>query len=100
MNGTSKFQWSMFSPNREEQVVVRSDDPVEWAENIEIAKKVLPKVAFPNDTGNTATVGQPEAPTCKAHNKPMRNGKYGWFCATKLENGGWCKEKPPVEYAR
>jgi hypothetical protein len=89
------------SPDRSEQVVVRSDDEVEWAELIEIAKKQLPKVGFPNDVGAPqATVGQQEPPICKVHNKPFRKGKYGWFCATKLEDGSWCKQHPPVEYAR
>jgi hypothetical protein len=106
MSDYAKFQWSMFSPDgRSEQVVVRSDDAVEWAENIDIAKKQLPKVGFPNDSGNQATVGQPEAPTCSVHNKPMRNGPYGWFCATntnpdKTGKPMWCKEKPPIEFAR
>jgi hypothetical protein len=34
-----------------------------------------------------------EAPLCKIHNKPMRSGQFGWFCATKDAQGEWCKEK-------
>ena len=99
-----RFQWSKFSPDgRSEQVVVRGDDEVQWAEDIKKAKAILPQVAFPNDEGPIATkpeVSQEKAPMCKVHNKPMRMGKYpgSWFCATPVgeENGKkiWCKEKP------
>ena len=37
-------------------------------------------------------------PTCPLHHKPMRVGKNGThYCATKLDDGSWCKEKPPVQ---
>ena len=37
-------------------------------------------------------------PQCKIHNKPLKQGKYGWYCATLLgENPdgtkNWCKFK-------
>ena len=41
-----------------------------------------------------------EIPICKIHQKPMREGKFGWYCATKDAQGQWCKEKftpPPVQ---
>lgn len=31
---------------------------------------------------------------CPVHKKEFRLGKYGYYCATKLEDGSWCKEKP------
>jgi len=34
---------------------------------------------------------------CPTHKKEFRDGKFGQFCATKLEDGGWCKEKPPKD---
>lgn len=34
-------------------------------------------------------------PLCPVHNKPMRPGsKGGYFCATKLDDGSWCKARP------
>jgi hypothetical protein len=103
------FQWSRFSPDgRSEQVVVRGDDAAQWAEDIKVAKDVLPKAlvkAFPDDEpgkpiAQAKDEGESKAPICKVHNKPMRMGKYpgSWFCATPIgeENGKkiWCKEKP------
>jgi hypothetical protein len=32
-------------------------------------------------------------PVCPVHGKPMREGKFGYFCATKDAAGNWCKEK-------
>ena len=32
-------------------------------------------------------------PVCPVHQRPMRDGKFGFFCATKLPDGNWCKEK-------
>ncbi len=38
---------------------------------------------------------QATAPICPVHNKPMRPGKNGgYFCATKLPDDTWCKERP------
>lgn len=40
------------------------------------------------------TNGHSTAPLCSVHNKPMREGKNGgYFCATKLEDGSWCKAR-------
>lgn len=36
---------------------------------------------------------------CAIHNKPMREGKFGPYCATKLDDGSWCKYKGPVKEA-
>lgn len=33
------------------------------------------------------------APICSVHQKPMMTKGKGWFCATKLPDGSWCKEK-------
>jgi len=100
-----RFQWSKFSPDgRSEQVVVRGDDEVQWAEDIKKAKAMLPQVAFPNDEGPIATkpeVSQAKAPICPEHKKPMRKGKFpgSWYCPTNInpdKNGTpeWCKAKP------
>jgi hypothetical protein len=35
---------------------------------------------------------------CPIHHKPFRNGQYGAYCATRMPDGTWCKEKPrPAE---
>lgn len=31
---------------------------------------------------------------CPVHNKDLKSGQYGEYCATKLEDGTWCKYKP------
>lgn len=42
-------------------------------------------------------VNDPGSPTCPDHGTPMRQGNYGWYCATRV--GGtddepmWCKSK-------
>lgn len=43
-------------------------------------------------------VGQPaqNPMTCPVHGKPFRNGKFGWYCATKMADGSWCQMKPPA----
>jgi hypothetical protein len=38
-------------------------------------------------------------PNCPVHGKPMRQGQYGYFCATKDAAGNWCKEKSKAEHA-
>jgi hypothetical protein len=40
-------------------------------------------------------------PECPIHKKPMREGKFGYYCATKDAAGNWCKEKarPVAEQA-
>lgn len=49
-------------------------------------------------TSATVTDGQ-AVPVCPNHNKPMRQGKYGWFCPTKIADDDgtgkavWCKHK-------
>ena len=36
-----------------------------------------------------------EPPFCPVHKKAMRPGKNGgYFCATKLDDGSWCKARP------
>lgn len=35
-------------------------------------------------------------PECPKHHKPMKNGKYGWYCTQKDEHGnknGYCSQK-------
>lgn len=100
------FQWSKMSPDRSEQIVVRDDDPIAWVENIAIARKVLPVEPFPNDppggpAAPTVTT-QAAAPLCPKHHKVMTKGKYGWYCQSKddSEVKGWCRQKPPAEFAR
>lgn len=31
-------------------------------------------------------------PSCRVHHKPMRHGRLGWYCPTKLPDGSWCSE--------
>lgn len=100
MTDYAKYQWSKMSPDRSEQVVIRSDDPVEWAENIALAKKQLPtppvvQQAFPDDSGNMATPA-PAIPVCPIHKKQMTQGKWGWYCKTPdpSKPKGWCTYRP------
>ena len=101
-----KLQWSKFSPDRSEQYVVREDDEKEFDRLVLKYKSVIPQgKAFPDDTGDHATPQakvQAGVPMCPKHNKPMTNGKYGWYCQSKDpdEPKGWCRQKPPVEFAR
>lgn len=99
MSDYSKFQWSLMSGDRAEQVVIRSDDPVEWAENIKLAKKQMetmkPVEKKMEEFIEEHKVDTSKVPVCPIHHKPMRMGKFpgSFFCATKLENGDWCKER-------
>lgn len=45
----------------------------------------------------TALPSAPNTPACPVHNKPMRQNARGYYCATKLEDGSWCKAQPVVE---
>ncbi len=103
-----RFQYSEFSPDGSKgQIVVRGDDPVQWAEDIKIALKVFTKVEptkmekAMEEFIDEPKVDMSHAPLCPVHKKPMRQGKYPgtWFCATPIgedEKGNkiWCKEKP------
>mgnify|MGYP001582437305 CR=1 FL=1 len=93
-----KIQWSKFSPDRSEQYVIRVDTYQELEELRTFVLKDIPKDrAFPDDTGTIATSPekvQSVVQVCPVHNKPFRNGQYGWFCASKLPDGTWCKNKP------
>lgn len=42
----------------------------------------------------TAATENPNVPVCPDHNKPMRKNYRGWYCATKLQDGSWCKSQP------
>ena len=33
---------------------------------------------------------------CPDHGKPWRESSRGKYCATKLQDGSWCKQKPPA----
>lgn len=99
-----RYQYSRMSPDRSEQIVVRSDSWDDIAQGIEIARNTLPKsAAFPDDEGRMATPPekvQQGVPVCPIHKNPMtlRNGKFGefWSCGKK-DNGVWCKYKPSEE---
>jgi hypothetical protein len=32
------------------------------------------------------------APKCSIHRSPMKEGRRGWFCPRKTEDGGYCRE--------
>ena len=59
-------------------------------------------------TWDKTPVGQPASPQaasgprCIKHDKMMVQGKFGWYCQSKddSEPKGWCRSKPPVEWAR
>lgn len=76
MNDTPKVQWSLFSPNQKEQVVIRTDT---WDEMVTLRAKALALIpqehAFPDDIGTIAT---PKAKTqeglgvCEKCGSPMK----------------------------
>ena len=102
-----KYQWSKMSPDRSEQVVVRSDDVDEWYQLIEDARGVLPTVGFPNDSGATATPiekTQEESPMCGIHKIPMTLKPAGvskvgrpypafYSCGQRNPDGSYCNFK-------
>lgn len=45
----------------------------------------------------TAITESPNAPACPVHNKAMRQNARGWYCATKLKDGSWCKAQPVID---
>lgn len=91
-----KVQWSKFSPDRSEQFVIRTET---WEEMMELRKEALAitpqSKAFPDDEGPRATPPEKVQEAVPMHHgKPMAQGKWGWYCKTKLEDGTWCKFKP------
>lgn len=45
---------------------------------------------------NTSHQEEGYIPECPKHHKPMKNGKYGWYCTQKDEYGnknGYCSQK-------
>lgn len=103
-----RYQWSKMSPDRSEQVVVRTDSYDEFIESIKLAKGVLPQVAFPNDSGNIATPpekAQEEAPKCGVHGTPMTLKPAGvskagraypafWSCGQRNADNTYCSFRP------
>lgn len=98
--GVKKFQWSKFSPDRSEQIVIRTDDQEEFTKLIDDARGILPTgKAFPDDEGNRAHAPeqtQQHVPVCPKHNKMLTKGQWGWFCKSKddTQPKGWCTYKP------
>lgn len=102
----TKYQWSKMSPDRSEQVVVRSDDVDEWFRLIENAKGVLPTEAFPNDVGKPQATPVAQAqtpnPVCGVHHVPMswktgvskKTGRpYAFWSCGEMNNGMYCDYK-------
>lgn len=101
-----RYQWSKMSPDRSEQVVVRTDSYDEFIESIKLAKGVLPQVAFPNDSGPIATApekAQVANPVCGIHQAQAtwktgvskKTGKpYAfWSCSERNADGSFCTFK-------
>ena len=85
MNDTPKVQWSLFSPNQKEQIVIRTDT---WEEMKTLREKALTLIpqehAFPDDVGPMATpkentqAGLGVCPDCGAPNVVYKkSGKIG-----------------------
>jgi len=44
---------------------------------------------------------EPQEPACPRHGEAyLRQGKWGLFCAGRLEDGSWCTWKPAREKAK
>ena len=94
-----KYQWSRFSPDRSEQIVLRTDNFEEFKEDILRLKGLLPQTAaFPDDDGGAVATPvsrvQEAVGLCPVHKTPFVNGKFGMFCNKKNDDGSWCKQKP------
>lgn len=98
LTGVKKFQWSKMSPDRSEQIVIRTDNKDEFSQLIDEGRGLLPTTKpFPDDEGNKAHTPeqtQPEGSVCPVHKKQWTMGKFGLFCTTKNDDGTWCKQKP------
>jgi hypothetical protein len=83
--GSSK---SIASREEVQEAHRRSDSPATYNQPrtpVQAPQKPAPQAV--------ATNGAP--PLCPVHGKPMREGKNGgYFCATKLDDGSWCKARP------
>jgi hypothetical protein len=82
---------------------VRCDVWEEFKESCKLMETMLPAVkqeltSFPDDQGSVAHASQEvvNVPMCPKHNKPLTNGKFGWYCQSKDPSGpkGWCTYKP------
>ena len=55
----------------------------------------LQPTAVPPQPVGQAEAFAPNPASCRLHAKPWRVGKDGgWYCATKLADGTWCREHP------
>jgi hypothetical protein len=60
----------------------------------EIIEEDITKDLAPGAHPASSPVDQAPKKICPIHKKPFIEGKYGWYCKTKLDNGKWCNEKP------
>ena len=98
--GYPAYQYSVFLKNgRDEQIVIRADDFIEFMELKKNVDIILEKRA--TATPATSEPIKSNIPTCPYHNKPMtlREGKFGkfWSCSTKLADDTWCKYVPSLK---
>lgn len=47
-----------------------------------------------DDTVHLSLGEQAKTAECPVHHKPYKKGPYGYYCATKLPDDTWCKNKP------
>jgi hypothetical protein len=103
------IQWSCFSKDKLEQVVIRAEDEVNADALIAWAKTKLSQPAFPNDSGPSVTPpdrGITPAPICGIHHvvmtlRPAGVSKVGrpypafYACPEIDANGVYCNYHPP-----
>lgn len=51
--------------------------------------RAVPDDPYGETMAEFAPIGKPE---CPVHHKPWKSNSRGSYCATKLEDGSWCKE--------
>lgn len=102
-----KFQWSLMSPDRSEQVVVRDDDYKLWVLGIIAARGLIPKKPIEQKMEEFVGDTTPPASGHICPNNPShgemkyRSGvsaKTGkpyafWSCSQKNPDGTWCGGK-------
>lgn len=55
-------------------------------------KVVATTTALVKDAAAQAGIVE-KTPICPEHQKPMRSGKYGWYCPNKRDDGSYCRAK-------
>jgi len=73
--------------------ITSNNTPVDTATGEVMEEEITQDLAKDAHTAVPLTDQAPKG-ICPIHRKPFKEGTYGWYCATKMPDGKWCKEKP------